>query len=177
MGYTGGTTANPTYHSLGNHTESVQLDYDPSVITYEELLTYFWGAHDSSEFPTSQQYMSAVFPMNKDQEATVEKVKSELEKQAGYTFQTAVIPLEKFYLAEEYHQKYYMQARAHFLAYYQTFYPDAQGWINSTAATRVNAYWAGYGSKSQLMEEKAQLGLPDDLFLELEDHVNRLSDD
>ncbi len=177
MGYAGGTSLDPTYRSIGDHSESVQLDYDPSVITYEELLRIFWQSHDASSDPYSRQYMSAVFPMNRDQEAIVEKVKSELEKKAGYTFQTAIIPLDKFYLAEEYHQKYYMQARAHFLQHYQTFYPEVQGWINSTAATRVNAYWAGYGSKSQLMEEKAQLGLPDDLFLELEDHVKRLSPD
>jgi len=153
------------------------MEFDPTVITYEELLRIFWQSHDASSDPYSRQYMSAVFPMNKDQEAVVEKVKSELEKKAGYAFQTAVIPLEKFYLAEEYHQKYYMQARTGFLQYFQTFYPDAQGWINSTAATRVNGYWAGYGSKSQLMEEKDRLGLPDELFTELEDHVSRLSPD
>lgn len=145
------------------------------MISYEELLRIFWQSHDASSDPYSRQYMSAVFPMTDEQEETAQRVKKELEEQAGYVLQTAIIPLDKFYMAEEYHQKYYLQARSNFMLVFREFYPSAEDWINSTAAARVNGYWSGYGKYSRLMEEKELLNLPEELFLELEDHVRRLS--
>jgi len=61
VGYTGGSTKNPTYHSLGDHTETVQIDYDPTQISFEELLDVFWDSHRPTQRAWSRQYMAAVF--------------------------------------------------------------------------------------------------------------------
>ena len=60
-GYTGGSQSDPTYHHLGDHTESFQIDYDPARIPYSTLLEEFWKEADPTEPPYSRQYMSAVF--------------------------------------------------------------------------------------------------------------------
>ena len=61
VGYTGGTLENPTYHHLGDHTESVQVDYDPARIDYAALLDAFWQGHNPAASSFSRQYMAAVF--------------------------------------------------------------------------------------------------------------------
>src|SRR5262249_18399740 len=61
VGYTGGTSKDPTYYSLGDHTETLQIDFDPTVITYEQLLEVFWHTHNPCAQPWSRRYMSTVF--------------------------------------------------------------------------------------------------------------------
>jgi peptide methionine sulfoxide reductase MsrA len=61
VGYAGGMKKNPTYRSLGDHTETVQIDFDPSVIPYGELLAVFWESHEPGSSTWSRQYMNAVF--------------------------------------------------------------------------------------------------------------------
>jgi len=60
VGYTGGDKPNPTYHNIGDHAESVDIDYDPEVTDYENLLDIFWKNHNPTSF-YSRQYMSAIF--------------------------------------------------------------------------------------------------------------------
>ena len=70
VGYTGGTLANPTYRRLGDHTEAIQLDFDPSRVSFEQLLRLFFASHDPHEReaspkgdePYKRQYMSAIWP-------------------------------------------------------------------------------------------------------------------
>ena len=61
VGYAGGETRNPTYSHIGDHTETVQVDYDPRRITYEDLLVIFWESHSPRERAWGRQYMNAVF--------------------------------------------------------------------------------------------------------------------
>eukprot|EP00899_Mesostigma_viride_P015078 jgi/Mesvir1/23571/Mv18267-RA.1 len=72
VGYAGGTTENPTYHNMGDHSESVQLSYDPNVITYEQLLDLFWTMHDPMG-RRSRQYMSAIFTHDERQMAAAQR--------------------------------------------------------------------------------------------------------
>ncbi len=73
VGYTGGTKKNPTYHDLEGHSEAVQVDYDPAVISYETLLAIFWDSHDPASPAFSPQYMSAVFTHNDQQKRLAEE--------------------------------------------------------------------------------------------------------
>lgn len=107
VGYTGGTTADPTYRSMGDHTESIQLDYDPDVISYEELLAEFWAQHSPTRPSRSRQYASAIFYADEEQRRAAEESKRRMESRLGVTLHTDIVPLERFYLAEEYHQHYY----------------------------------------------------------------------
>jgi peptide-methionine (S)-S-oxide reductase len=155
----GGTTKDPTYHDLGDHTETVQLDFDPSKVTYEALVEKFFAAHDATRPASTRQYMSALFVYDADQERIARAVMERVQENSPGVIQTLIIPAGDFYLAEGYHQKYALQGDSLLLAEYQAMYPDIWNLVDSTAATRVNAFLSGYGTTEQLRAELDGLGL------------------
>lgn len=162
VGYTGGTKENPTYYNLGDHTETVQLDFDPSVISYEELLGVFFASHDASYGGSSQQYMSAIFYHDAEQQRAAEAAKAGEEERLRKTVQTKILPAETFYLAEDYHQKYALQADRGVMSDFRRIYTDFADIVDSTAATRANSYLYGYGELEQLQRELSSLGLSEE---------------
>ena len=102
MGYTGGKSENPTYQSVcrgDGHTEALRLEYDPDIISYEELMRIFYSeAHGGR---CKAQYKSAVWAQNKEQEEVAKRV----AKAAGSD--VPVLEAHTWYDAEEYHQKYF----------------------------------------------------------------------
>jgi peptide-methionine (S)-S-oxide reductase len=158
VGYAGGKKRNPTYHSLGDHTETLQIDYDPSRISYQELLEIFWNSHNPTRGSWSRQYMAAVFYHNESQRALALASKAEQAAQKGQ-IETEIIPATQFYLAEDYHQKYMLRHTAELLDELRAIYPDFVDFVNSSAAARVNGYVSGYGDLAQLQAEVASLGL------------------
>ena len=73
VGYSGGTKENPTYHDLGDHTETVQIDYDPTRVSYDKLLEIFWKSHNPRYQSRSRQYMIAVFYQDAEQKKRAER--------------------------------------------------------------------------------------------------------
>jgi peptide methionine sulfoxide reductase msrA/msrB len=117
-GYTGGTKENPTYEEVSSgttgHVEAVQVYYDPSKITYEELLNFFWKHVDPTDrggqfVDRGQQYRSVIFYHDEEQKRLAEKSKEALDKSERFhkPVVTEVIKFTKFFEAEEYHQDYY----------------------------------------------------------------------
>ncbi|MCB0167702.1 MAG: peptide-methionine (S)-S-oxide reductase [Anaerolineae bacterium] len=164
VGYTGGKKVNPTYYSLGNHTETLQIDYDPTVITYDELLAIFWNSHNPTRGSWSQQYKAAVFVHNDRQLRQAERSKTAIsEEKTGRFFNrkihTEIIPASTFYLAENYHHKYLLQHSPRIWADILEIYRRPADWINSTAAARLNGYVGGYSTLAKLEEEIDSLGL------------------
>jgi peptide-methionine (S)-S-oxide reductase len=117
-GYTGGQTENPTYKDVtgGNtgHAECLQVVYDPSKISFDELLEVFWETHDPTTLnrqgaDVGTQYRSAIFYHNDEQKQKAEKYKSELDKSGAFDkpIVTEISPFSKFYPAENYHQQYF----------------------------------------------------------------------
>lgn len=106
MGYAGGTTPDPTYRDMGDHTETVQLDYDPDVIGYDDLLREFWLQHRPVRPSVTRQYASVIFYSNDAERVAAEASKRSTEAELGPLF-TDILPLGCFYLAEDYHQHYY----------------------------------------------------------------------
>ena len=117
-GYAGGHVANPSYEAVctgrTGHAEVVQVEFDPSVITYRELLEVFFGIHDPTTLnrqgnDIGTQYRSAIFPHDAEQEKTARDFIAELE--AEHTFDAPIVttiePLGTFYPGEKYHQDYY----------------------------------------------------------------------
>ncbi len=113
-GYTGGTTKNPTYEEVSSgttgHRESVEIEYDPKVITYAKLLDVFWHnidpTNDVGQFcDQGPQYRSAIFYHDAEQKRLAEASKAALEKRMKVY--TDVFPAGPFWPAEEYHQDYY----------------------------------------------------------------------
>lgn len=118
VGYSGGSSKNPTYKDVCSgrtgHAEVVQVEYDPSKTSYEELLNVFWGVHDPTQMnrqgpDVGTQYRSAIFFYNAEQEAAAKAAKAHLEKSGRYRkpIVTEIIPASEFYMAEEYHQQYF----------------------------------------------------------------------
>ncbi len=159
VGYAGGTTPNPTYHNIGDHIETIQIDYDPKKISYEQMLEIFWASHKPERTVWKRQYAPALFYENSKQETLARNSKNKVGESLGEKVQTEIIPLEKFYLAEMYHQKYHLQGYEELMSDYREIYADMTDIVNSTSAARVNGYIGGYADLSQLEAEFSKLGL------------------
>ncbi|GAI50142.1 unnamed protein product, partial [marine sediment metagenome] len=146
VGYAGGTKDNPSYHDLGDHSETVQIDYDPTRISYEELLDVFWKSHDPTQRPWSRQYMSLVLYHNDEQKRMAMETRDREEARTGSKIYTEIVPAAKFYPAEAYHQKYWLQQKPDLMKEFSVIYPDSDAFTASTAAARVNGYLGGYGT-------------------------------
>jgi peptide methionine sulfoxide reductase msrA/msrB len=117
-GYTGGQKENPSYEEVSSgttgHVEAIQVYYDSSKITYEELLDYFWRHIDPTDsggqfVDRGSQYRSVIFYHDEEQKRLAEKSKEELSKSGKFNkpIVTEILKFNKFYKAEEYHQDYY----------------------------------------------------------------------
>ncbi|CAM3396309.1 peptide-methionine (S)-S-oxide reductase MsrA [Pontibacter korlensis] len=159
VGYAGGTTKNPSYWQLTDHIETVQLEYDPAILSYENLLQLFFSNHKPTREPWKRQYASAIFYHNPEQEKPAYLAKEQLEAQAGQKVFTEIHQYKEFYLAEERHQKYKLQRRPALWEEFEEMYPDFYDRISSTAAARVNAYLYGYGSRKELEANIGGFGL------------------
>lgn len=115
-GYAGGTKDNPTYQEVctGNtgHAEVVQIEYDPAVISYGQLLQKFWEVHDPTTLnrqgnDVGTQYRSIILYQNEAQKEAAEKSKAEAQKELSRPIVTQIVPLKKFWPAEAYHQNYF----------------------------------------------------------------------
>lgn len=159
VGYTGGTSKNPTYTKIGDHTESLQLEYAPRVITYEQLLEIFWKSHNPCEKPYSRQYMTAVFYHNETQKQLALKTRDQAAERLKRKIETPILPLGEFTLAEDYHQKYYVKQVRGLYQELRAIYPSEKDFMNSTAVMRVNAFVGGYGKLETLEKEIGSYGL------------------
>lgn len=118
VGYTGGWLPNPTYEDVctdqTGHAEAVQVEYDPTQVTYEQLLDVFWRIHDPTTLnrqgpDVGSQYRSAIFFHTPEQEAAAKASKERLQNSGRYSrpIVTEIVPASEFYRAEEYHQQYF----------------------------------------------------------------------
>ena len=159
MGYAGGTSTDPTYYKLDGHTETVQIDYDPTKISYDELLEVFWDSHNATVPAYSQQYKSIIFYHDEAQRMLAMQSKQQEEAKSRREIYTEIIPFSEFYLAEAYHQKFYLRQVPELMADFTAIYPDTNEFVNSTAAARVNGYIGGHGTPETLQKELASYGL------------------
>ena len=159
VGYTGGSTNDPTYQNLGNHTESLQIDFDRTVVSYEDLLDFFFANHKPYSPPWSDQYKSAIFYANEEQKLAAEKKKAALEEENGATIFTDILPLETFYLAEPYHHKYYLRKNHLLVQELEAKYPTLEEFLDAPSVTWINSYVWGCGLLDDLLEELPSFGL------------------
>ncbi len=115
VGYTGGHTENPSYEQVCTHTtghaEAVLIEFDPDKVSYETLVRQFFRMHDPTQLnrqgpDVGDSYRSAIFYFNDDQLQIAEQIKLELAPKIDKPIVTQIAPAEKFYPAEDYHQKY-----------------------------------------------------------------------
>lgn len=116
VGYAGGEKENPTYKEVSsgktNHAETIEIEFNPNEVSYEKLLDIFWKIHNPTT-PNRQgadigtNYRSIIFYYNPEQKEKAEKSLKETQKKFKDKIVTEIIPMKKFWRAEEYHQKYY----------------------------------------------------------------------
>jgi peptide-methionine (S)-S-oxide reductase len=117
VGYTGGSTSNPTYKDVctdrTGHAEAVEVEYDPATLSYEKLLEIFWENHDPTQLNRQgpdygSQYRSGIFFHTPEQETEAKASKEKLEQAHRYNrpIVTQIIPATTFFEAEDYHQQY-----------------------------------------------------------------------
>ncbi len=118
VGYVGGDLPNPTYEEVctdqTGHAEAVEIEFDPDEILYEELLDVFWNNHNPTTLnrqglDVGHQYRSAIFYHDDKQKEIAEESKQNLTASKRYTdpIVTEIVPVSIFYMAEDYHQKYF----------------------------------------------------------------------
>lgn len=134
VGYTGGEKTDPTYRSLGNHTETCQLLFKPEEIGYEKLLDVFFGNHDY-EASRKAQYASRIFFHSSDQRERAEQALKTRDAS------TKLEELETFWLAENYHQKYRLRQYPDLMSIFSEYSPEQ--FIESVVAAKLNAAVAG----------------------------------
>jgi methionine-S-sulfoxide reductase len=129
VGYTGGSEADASYEKVSGHRtkhrEAIQVTYDPTQISYEQLLDIFWRQinptqADGQFHDIGLSYQAAIFYGNEEEKKTAEASKEKLGKSARFQkpIVTEILPLMNFYPAEDYHQKYYLKNPADFEAYH-----------------------------------------------------------
>ena len=173
VGYAGGTTPNPTYRNIGDHTECVQIDTDPAVLPYDQVLDHIWTGHNPCLSTGIRQYQSAIFYETDAQRKAIEASRDRIEEQLGKPVKTQILPLTGFTLAEDHHQKYELRCTGGLIEEFRAIYPDPKDLCKSTAAARVNGYIAGRGSKAQLDAEEHRLGLSDEGLKRLRIYVTK----
>jgi len=145
-GYAGGTVDNPTYKQICNgdtgHAEVIEIQYDPSIITYKDIIDLFWLAHDPTTLnqqgnDVGTQYRSTIMYTSEEQKKIAEASMAEAAKDAPGKIVTEIVPLKKFYPAEDYHQDYFAKN------------PDA-GYCRVVVSSKVAKF-------KKKLEEKAKL--------------------
>ena len=124
VGYAGGTTADPTYHDLGDHTEAFQVDFDPEQRSFESLLDLAFRAHDYTRQTSKVQYQNILFASSAEQADTIT---SYLDSR-GLTREgiaTRIEQLSAFHFAEAYHQKHSLRGRQSILSTFEQAGYDA----------------------------------------------------
>ncbi len=182
-GYTGGRKKNPTYEEVSAgatfHFEAIQITYDPSKISYSELLDVFWRQIDPTD-PGGQfvdrglQYRTAIFYHNDEQKRLAVESKEQLDKSGRYDREivTEITEATPFYKAEDYHQKYYLRKRPEILQELLSAYPEKDSFVASTAAARINGYLGCNGEKDEIEEALPQLGLSAEMQARLVKYVS-----
>jgi peptide-methionine (S)-S-oxide reductase len=114
-GYSGGHTENPTYEASNTgktgHAEAVEVIYDPKVVSFESLVKVYYGSQNPTQVngqgpDNGSQYRSIIFYQNQEQKTIIEKVSAEVAKSYDKPLAAEIVPFQKFWMAEDYHQNY-----------------------------------------------------------------------
>jgi len=137
----------------------VDIEFDPAVVNYEEMLQLFFKFHDATA-PSpgcSRQYMSAIFCHGEEQLQLAKKSAQKAEQELRKKVQTEISPAKPFYNAEDYHQKYILQKHTELMEMLQL--KRGPKLIESSVAARINGYIGGYGTKAAFEAETGHLNL------------------
>jgi peptide methionine sulfoxide reductase MsrA len=158
---------------MGDHTECFEVDFDPAVVAYDDLLELFWTSHDPTRQAWKTQYASLILTRGDEQLAQAQASAERFSAVVKHSVATRIEPLDVFWLAEDYHQKYYLRNDRVIYREIRASYPREDEFIASTAAARMNGYLYGVGSCIQLKRDLPALGLSDEGAEHLRTHCRR----
>lgn len=142
-GYAGGTKRDPSYHSLGNHTEVFQVKFDPAIITYRELVEAAFRQHNPRTRTGKTQYQNVVFAATPDQRTVLDEFLTATGRTTD-AIETRIEQLSRFYAAEDYHQKHKLRSAPSLMTTFEDAgYTDADV-RDSPIAAKLNGYVAGH---------------------------------
>ena len=178
VGYAGGDRENPTYRSMGDHTEAISIDFDPTVISYDRLLELFWDGHRCQSAGRSRQYMNAVFYHNEQQKAAALE---SMRKKAGVLgistddIGTKILPVKSFTYAEGYHQKYSLRGK--YRAFLEETYPETKAFADSAVGARLISFLGSGAEKDweMFLQELPSYGLPEKLESQLRAKAEKMT--
>uniref|UniRef100_A0A914NN61 peptide-methionine (S)-S-oxide reductase n=1 Tax=Meloidogyne incognita TaxID=6306 RepID=A0A914NN61_MELIC len=141
VGYSGGTSPSPTYQNIGDHTEIVEIQFNPELTKFKEIINLFYSKHNFT-LPQKTQYKSVILYVDEEQKKiALEEMEKAKEKYNKNTiFYTFLQKFEKFYQAEDYHQKYWLRCENNI---FKELNLSNSQLINSTLATKINGYLSG----------------------------------
>jgi peptide-methionine (S)-S-oxide reductase len=148
-GYSGGHVKDPTYKAVcegtTGHAEVVQVDFDPAIISFRDVIDLFWDAHDPTTLnrqgnDVGTQYRSIIFYTNPEQKKIAEESKTAAERIIGKPIVTEIVPIEVFYAAEDYHQDYFTKN-------------PYQGYCQAVVRPKVSKFKAKLEEKAKLSKE------------------------
>lgn len=175
VGYAGGSTMNPTYKEMGDHTETVQIEFDDLILPYEEIVRLFWDQHNPSNINcyNGRQYQSLLFHHDAEQKAVIDAELERRQREGLGRPDTEILPYADFHPAEERHQKYYVKRYPNAVAALENLsgsgsesgdgrsdgrgdgHGDDAAWTDTTIAARLNGIAKGYSSMERLKSELA----------------------
>ena len=151
--------------------EVVQLQFDPTVISYEALLEFFWASHDPTA-RNSRLYQNGVFTHNPQQVRLALQSKKALEKRLKRSVHSS-IESANFSPARDSEQKYFLRQNSRLWSELSRVFPNPKALANSAVAAKVNGYLAGYGDQEQFQRYRNQLGLSQESLRFLQKRVPR----
>jgi peptide-methionine (S)-S-oxide reductase len=143
VGYAGGSRPDPSYHALGDHTEALQIEYDPEVRPYRDLLERVFRSHDPTTQVRKTQYQNVVFTASQTQRETLEAVLEARELDPA-AVETRLEELEQFHVAEDYHQKHSLRGSTGPEGVFEALGYDEADLRESPAAAKLNGHAAGH---------------------------------
>lgn len=152
---------------MGDHTEAVAIDFDPSVISYQQILKEIWQSHDPLRNYGSAQYRHAIWYSNNDQKADIESTRDQVAELLHVSVDkiaTDIEPASEFTYAEDYHQKYSLRMQRDLIDDLESLFVDYLHFTDSTAMTRLNGWFGNRSNASEAFRNQvANWELPDSI--------------
>ncbi|MCZ8520373.1 MULTISPECIES: peptide-methionine (S)-S-oxide reductase MsrA [Paenibacillus] len=154
-GYAGGTTSDPVYRAMGDHSETVEIDFDPDLMALEDILEVFWQHHRPENINDykGRQYRSLLLYRDDTQHAAIRDAVHRRVSEGRGEPATEIAPFRAFYPAEERHQKYYLKRYPHAVEQLGRLYPTPAEFTDATLTARLNGLAKGYANLAQILAE------------------------
>lgn len=155
VGYAGGTAPNPVYRKLGDHTEVVEVTFEPDRISFAMIVELFWSRHNPVNINDykGRQYQSLLMYDSEEQLHSMQDVLGTLEEQGKGRPDTEIVPRSVFYPAENRHQKYYLKRYPDAVRHLEALYPSEEALTGGTLAARLNGLAKGYTNLTRIVQE------------------------